>query len=57
MKKEVDTEGVMRALYETNDRFKTYVDRYSCSREITVDEALTHLMVRIVGEWIVSLEK
>jgi hypothetical protein len=44
----------MRALYETNAEFKEYVDRYSHSRGISVEEALTHKTVRIVGEWIIK---
>lgn len=36
----------MREFYETNENFKYYVDRYAAQRKITVDEALTHAMVR-----------
>ena len=36
----------MREFYENNKDFKEYVDRYAAQRKITVDEALTHAMVR-----------
>lgn len=31
--------------YETNEKFRGYVDRYATTRDIEVSEALTHLMV------------
>lgn len=40
----------MRSLYESNKRFREYVDRYAVCRGISVEEALTHKIVRIVGE-------
>lgn len=36
----------MREFYETNQDFKEYVNRYAAQRKITVDEALTHALVR-----------
>ena len=31
--------------YENNEIFRQYVDRYVSSRDITVDEALEHVLV------------
>ena len=38
------------SLYETNQDFKEYVDRYSNKHKITVEEALTHALVQEVGK-------
>lgn len=40
----------MRAYYENNENFREYVDRYAASRGISIEEALSHAIVRIVGE-------
>lgn len=37
------------SLYETNQDFKEYVDRYCMKHKITVEEALTHELVKEVG--------
>lgn len=36
--------------YETNKDFKEYVDRYCMKHKCTVEEALTHAIVRAVEE-------
>lgn len=44
----------LKKLYNENKDFREYVDRYSAHREmgkpISVEEALTHLIVRNVAE-------
>lgn len=37
-------------LYNTNQDFKDYVDRYCNTYKVTVDEALTHALVQEVGK-------
>lgn len=37
-------------LYKSNDDFKAYVDKYKNNFGISVDEALEHLIVKIVAE-------
>lgn len=37
------------ALYEQNEDFKRYVDRYCTKHRISVDEALQHYLVRMAG--------
>jgi len=36
--------------YNTNQDFKEYVDRYCNKHKVTVEEALTHAIVRAVEE-------
>ena len=38
----------MKEFYESNSKFRDYVDKYSRDHRITVEEALTHAMVRQV---------
>lgn len=38
------------ALYARNADFKCYVDRYCVKHRCTVEEALTHYLVRMVGQ-------
>jgi len=38
----------MRYYYLNNERFRAYVDRYSKSRAVDVDTALTHKIVKEV---------
>lgn len=40
----------MKELYNTNDAFRRYVDAYTNKHHITVEEALEHRMVIMVGE-------
>ena len=40
----------MKQMYEENEEFREYVDRFAASRGITVDIALTYAGVRIVAE-------
>ena len=40
----------MLTLYGENETFKEYVNRYATSREITVEETLTHKLVVEYGE-------
>ena len=47
----------MRELYETNETFREYVDKYATSREISVAEALTHKLVIQYGEDIKKNER
>lgn len=42
----------MTELYEKNADFKAYVDRYSKCYRISVEEALTHELVRLYAEQI-----
>ena len=37
------------ALYEQNEDFKRYVDRYCVKHCISVDEALQHYLVQMAG--------
>lgn len=37
------------ALYEQNEDFKRYVDRYCIKHRISVEEALQHYLVQISG--------
>lgn len=37
------------ALYEQNEDFKRYVDRYCTKHRISVEEALQHYLVQMVG--------
>lgn len=37
------------ALYDDNADFKRYVDRYCTKHRVSVDEALQHYLVQIVG--------
>lgn len=37
----------MREFYDTNEDFKGFVDRYCTKHKITVEEALTHEIVRL----------
>lgn len=38
------------ALYEQNEDFKRYVDRYCVKHRISVAEALQHYLVRMAGQ-------
>lgn len=38
------------ALYEQNEDFKRYVDRYCVKHRINVDEALQHYLVQMAGK-------
>lgn len=38
----------MREFYETNLDFRLYVDRYCVQHNVSVDEALTHELVKEV---------
>ena len=40
----------MRELYNNNVDFRTYVDRYCCTYRLTVDQALSHALVKAVAE-------
>lgn len=37
------------ALYEQNEDFKRYVDRYCTKHRISVEEALQHYLVQMAG--------
>lgn len=37
------------ALYEQNEDFKTYVDRYCVKHRISVEQALQHYLVQMTG--------
>lgn len=37
------------ALYEQNDDFKRYVDRYCVKHRISVEQALQHYLVQMAG--------
>lgn len=37
------------ALYEQNEDFKRYVDRYCTKHRVSVDEALQHYLVQMSG--------
>lgn len=41
----------MREFYENNIDFREYVDRYCFKHCISVDVALTHLLVKLVAEF------
>ena len=38
------------ALYDENEDFKWYVDRYCVKHRISVDEALQHYLVQMAGK-------
>lgn len=40
----------MRDLYDSDSEFKEYVDRYAEKHGISVEKALTHLIVKIVAK-------
>lgn len=40
----------MKELYKSNSEFKEYVDRYAEKHGISVEKALTHLIVQIVAK-------
>lgn len=40
--------------YDKNEKFKEYVDRYASNRSISVDEALTHLLVHSYYDCIIK---
>ena len=40
----------LKELYETDERFRGYVDRYAKHNEISTEEALEHAMVRLYAE-------
>ena len=42
----------MTELYESNPDFRAYVDRYCRCYRISVEEALTHELVRLYAEQI-----
>lgn len=58
---EEPTEGeekpTMKNYYDTIPDFKLYVDKYAISNNITVDEALTHAMVKNYLEWYLYINK
>ena len=39
-----------KALYARNSDFKAYVDKYCVKHICTVEEALTHYLVRVAGQ-------
>lgn len=39
----------LSALYDGNVDFKAYVDKYCTKHQITVEEALQHYLVRMMG--------
>lgn len=39
-----------KALYTSNEDFEDYVNRYCQKHRITVDEAITHAVVRAYGD-------
>lgn len=40
----------LNVLYARNSDFKAYVDKYCVKHQITVEEALQHYLVRMVGQ-------
>ena len=46
----------MKNYYLDNERFRAYVDRYSKSRAVDVDTALTHAIVKEVYKYYKSEE-
>ena len=40
----------LKEIYETNDDFREYVDRYSRTYGITVEQALKSMLVRLVAK-------
>ena len=47
----------MKNYYDTIPDFKEYVDKYATSNNITVDEALTHAIVKNYLEWYLYINK
>ena len=47
----------MNKLYEENDSFKQYVDRYCVKHEIDRETALTHSVIRNAAEYYKGAEK
>lgn len=47
----------MRSLYENNEAFRNYVDRYAVKHEVSTDVALTHSTVRNAYEYYLDAEK
>lgn len=42
----------MKNLYETNQEFKSYVDKYAKANHVSVEIALTHAMVLNYAKWL-----
>lgn len=47
----------MRKLYETNDGFRQYVDKYCVKHEIDRETAFTHSVIRNAFEYYENAEK
>ncbi len=47
----------MRKLYETNDGFRQYVDKYCVKHEIDRETAFTHSVIRNAYEYYENAEK
>ena len=41
----------MRELYNNNEDFKTYVDKYCQTRKVSLEVALSHITVQEVGKY------
>lgn len=39
-----------KALYDNNKDFKQYVDKYANQRKLSIEEALSHALVKEVGK-------
>ena len=40
----------LKTLYDTNEVFQLYVDKFACSYHLGIEEALEYSMVRLVSE-------
>ena len=40
----------MKELYQTNKGFKEYVDRYMRNKDVSLEEVLSYMQTRLVGE-------
>lgn len=46
-----------KQLYERNEYFKRYVDRYCVQNRVSIEESLTHALVKEVGNMYRDQEK
>lgn len=47
----------LEKMYQTNDAFRGYVDRYCVKHEIDAKTAFTHAMVKSIAEYYKDAEK
>ena len=48
---------MMKNFYETNKDFRDYVDRYCKNKPITLEQALSHIQVRLAAVYYREVEE